>query len=545
MVAPAIEFDDHNLSVRFDQGQFGIDAYKLFLKVKAIPEYHLDFDRASEAYTITAPKRFAGLLGVTPPASTAVELPFSEFLMDDQRAVAKIALEAKRYACWSKYGWGKTLLALEFARHVIHRTGGRVLIVTLNDIVEQHMDECRRFYGDSMPIHRITSRAEMREWCKGTGPGLAITNYEKFNPEKGDNANQVVSELRYLAGLILDESSRLKTGGGRQKWAIIKSSKGIEYKLSCTATPAPNDTMEFASQAAFLERMRNESEIIWTYFQKNKTTKRWTVKKHARSGFLRFLANWAIYIDDPRKYGWRPDFKPVPKPIMIIHEIPSTEEQLLELRRLQRDPGGQLRMFGKDLTNAIERVKLSEVGKGFIYELDADGKKSVRRIPSLKPAFVAQLAADELKAGRQTLIWTLFDAETDLIAEQLKALGIAADVMTGRVPKADRHAILQRFRKGECPLLIGRAKMIGFGQNFQKCKAMIYSGWNDSFEELDQSIHRAVRQGQTDEVRVHMPCVRELEGDQLDNVLSKEAKFRADVDEMEANFVQALKGMLV
>jgi hypothetical protein len=53
-------------------------------------------------------------------------------------------------------------------------------------------------------------------------PCLAITNYEKWNPEDG-LADQVVNEARHLGGLILDEASRLRGGGGKQKWALIKS----------------------------------------------------------------------------------------------------------------------------------------------------------------------------------------------------------------------------------------------------------------------------------------------------------------------------------
>lgn len=431
-----------------------------------------------------------------------------------------------------------TLIALEFARHVMHRTGGRFLIVTMNDIVWQFVKECRHFYGDSLPIERIGSRQALREWCTGPGPALGITNYEKFNPDQGDIDTQVISELRHLAGIGLDESSRLKTGGGKQKWAIIKSSKGIEYKLSCTATPAPNDTMEFASQASFLERMRSEGDIIWTYFHRDQKTHRWTVKRHAREGFFRFMAGWSIYVRDPRKYGWRLDHKPIPEPIIEVREIEPTPEQLQAMRVYQTDPNGQMLLYEKENTNAIERVKLSEIAKGFVYAAD----KSVIRIPSLKPAAVAALVAGQLQANRRTLIWTQFDAETDLILEALLAIGITdAEVLTGRVPKRDRAPILDRFRSGKSRLLIGRAKMIGYGQNFQKCSAMIFSGWNDSYEEFYQALRRAYRHGQKRRLRVFIPVVRELEGDMLENILGKEAKHLASIEEMEANYIRALR----
>jgi Rad3-related DNA helicase len=42
-------------------------------------------------------------------------------------------------------GLGKTLIGLEFGRHVVHRTGKRVLIVTRNEIVREWLEQAR-FY---------------------------------------------------------------------------------------------------------------------------------------------------------------------------------------------------------------------------------------------------------------------------------------------------------------------------------------------------------------------------------------------------------------
>ena len=535
-----VQFLGDRLSVHFDR--FDADAYRDFLAIKALPECDVTFHNETETYTLTAPKRFAAMLGVSTPGSSSTSLPLLADLFDDQEAICRIALDAKRFAVWSDCGLGKTLIQLEFARQVIHRTAGRFLIVTMNDIVDQFIDECHRFYGESLPIHRIRNRDELRRWCAASGPGLAITNYEKFNPEDGQPENQVISELRQLAGISLDESSRLKTGGGKQKWAIIKSSKGIEYKLSATATPAPNDTMEFASQAAFLERMRSENDIIWTYFHRDKQSHRWTVKRHCREAFFQFMASWSIYVRDPRKYGWRLDHEPVPEPIVQTIEIPATVEQLEEMRRIQTDAGGQLLMFEKDNTNAIERVKLSEIAKGFLY-VEEHGKRRARRIPSRKPEQVIDLIAAERDRGANVLVWTQFDEETDILAERLRGYGVMFDVLTGRVPKPERAEILSRFRRGESHLLIGRAKMIGYGQNFQACSAMIFSGWNDSYEEFYQAIRRAVRHGQSERVRVYLPVIRELEGDMLENIRGKEAKHLAAIEDMERNYVRSLQAM--
>ena len=556
--APKIEIHGERMSVHFTD--FSMASYPTFLKVKALPEYELEYVPESETYRIHAPARFAKMLGVADVAPLASTLPLASYLFDDQAAIVRMALAAKRFAIWSDCGLGKTPMGLELARHVVHRTGGRVLIFTLNDIVPQWLEEAEKFYGDSLPILRLNSRQEMKDWAAGRlvlkdddgnllpVPQIAITNYEKMNYGRKDDPDddQVVSELRYLAGIVLDESSRLKAGGGKQKWALIKSCRGIEYKFSLTATPAPNDTIEFASQASFLEKMRSDGDIIWTFFQRDEKTHRWTVKRHARKAFFEFMAGWSIYVRDPRRYGWRANFPEVPPPEIIQHRLPITPAQRVELQLRSKDKTGQLSLIDRDDRNAIQRAKLSQIAKGFVYEKDPESdsdKRFVRHIASEKPAFVADLIRKEVAAGLQVLVWTVFDAESEIVIDALRKFRRCPqfESLHGSTHPAERLAILENFRRGKSPVLISKAELLGFGMNFQCCGSMIFSGFNDSYESFYQAIRRAVRFGQEKSVRVHLPLIEELEGDMLENLFIKQDKHLAAIAEMESQYIEATK----
>lgn len=608
---------DGLLSVQFKQ--FDADAYRLFLQCKRLPEYQVELDADGLAVGINTSSRFAQVLGVKHAPHETGWLPFPSFLFRHQTEMLKLALDAQRYAVWSDCGTGKTLIELEFARQVAHRTSGRVLIFTQNEIVEQVIEEAQRFYGAALPVVRLESRAEMRDWCKngsgfiappantdderiidrvlsivagqhilrklkdghtwkdaagmcgGTSPEMweatakgikvagdcerlisikqinarvaqytpaqvAITNYEKMNP---DEQGQVVSELRYLSGLILDESSRLKGGGGKQKWALIHSSKGIPYKLSCTATPAPNDVIEFASQASFLERMRSENEIIWTFFARDAETQEWTVKQNARQAFFEWMSAWSIYLRDPRKYGWASEYAPAPQPVVITHEVAPTSAQLLASVQFNVAGDGQQSLFADKAQGIVGRSKLSQIAKGFLYQ----GKKArtVTRIESAKPEVVAGLVQQDHEMGLQVLVWTVFDEEVAIIAEALRDRSFTNfSTLSGSTPKAKRLPIIQQFRRGEIGVLISNADLLGYGMNFQNCGSMVFSGWDDSFESFYQACARAVRHGQTRAVRIHLPVIRELEGAQLDNLLRKAQQFEALVTEQEAAYIAAM-----
>jgi hypothetical protein len=370
---------------------------------------------------------------------------------------------------------------------------------------------------------------------------LAITNYEKMNP---DEEGQVVNELRHLSIVILDESSRLKTGGGKQKWALIHSTKGIPYKLSLTATPAPNDTMEFASQASFLERMRNEEEIIWTYFVRDSKSHRWTLKQNARTAFFEWMSAWSIYVKNPKRYGWRLSLPEIPDPILFEHTLPVTDAQREYLFVASNDDA-QLRMFGDKDLNTIQRSKQSQVAKGFMY-LNGKESEKVKHVDSVKPRFVAELIAGERREGLQVICWTVFDEETRILAQEIGNLPThvrpQADevaILTGDTPKEKRAEIIDAYRRGDIRVLISRASVLGYGMNMQCCGSMIFNGWNDSFEQWYQAVRRAYRFGQQNRLRVHVPVIPELEGQTLANVRRKQEQFDRDIEEMERNYVQA------
>lgn len=629
MSKPAIHIDGETLRVCFDS--FDIESYQLFLQVKRLPEYQLQRDDLTEAYSITAPARFAPMLGVELPKREVTDLPLAEFLFDDQKAITEMALAAKRFAYWGDCGLGKTLVEYEFARQVAHRTGERVLIVTLNEVIPQYVREIAKFYGDAAPLLVLNSREEMKRWCEtgkakddsddgqaagathpdqspdggahqegvdgasaGDHPGfdasargsvtgqperrgsdrrddaiatsrIAIVNYEKFN-HKSD-ADQVVNELRYLSGIVLDESSRLKSGGGKQKWALIKSARGIPYKLSCTATPAPNEIMEFASQASFLEKMRSDNDIIWTYFRRDEKTHRWTVKRHARAAFFEFMSSWSIYVRDPRRYGWRKDIAVPPVPETHVHEIEPTRQQrefVMEFNTQvvpAADRSGTPMMFTGQY-NAIQSTKLSQAAKGFNYVKEADGR-GVKLIDSKKPISVVALALTEaVLAGVQVLVWSEYDAEIDIISKLLNETDKYSikrkrkpndiilpgpcpkfEVLTGKVPNRHRQAIKDRFTSGETRILITRSDLMGYGQNLQMCGTMIFSGWSYSYEDFYQAIRRAYRFGQEQVVRIHVPVIRELEGQMWDAICRKQGQHEAAIAEMEANYIAGFKAV--
>jgi hypothetical protein len=539
---PVIEKDTLSLTFR---APWALEDHAFFIRSKALPEAEILFDAEADAYTVRAPARFAPLMGLAAPEMARARLPVPERMRADQRWVLDLALRAKRFAAWTDCGWGKTFLELEFARQVHAITGGRVLIFAPPSVVPQTVnEEAPKFYPQGgMRLHRIGSRAELRAWAKGdfdAGTPFAIVNYEKMIAREDGEAD-VIPELRWLAGVVLDESSLLKSGGGVIKWALIKSCRGIEYKLSCTATPAPNDTMEYASQASFLEKLRSEGEILWTYFARDPKTQTWKVKAHAREAFYRFMAGWSIYLRKPGLYGFDDPFSDVPEPLITEHRVTMTAAQACARVRLlgaaHAAADGESDLIIEDRKLGIaERGKLSQLAKGFRYH---DGGQ-VLRVDSLKPAFVAELVRKHVAAGRQVLVWCIFDEEARVIERLLRGEA-KVEGLHGSTSDDDRGEILERFRRGATRVLVSKARLLGYGMNFQFCEAMVFSGFDDSFEAFYQAVRRCYRYGSRNRLHVEVPYVPELENHVWANVLRKRDQWEGDTAECERCYAAALR----
>jgi hypothetical protein len=192
-----------------------------------------------------------------------------------------------------------------------------------------------------------------------------------------------------------------------------------------------------------------------------------------------------------------------------------------------------------------ERSKLAQLARGFLYE--GTGKdRTTRPIASRKPSLVARLVAAEVEDERPTIVWTNFDEESAIVAAQLRKACPEWDAesiveLSGATPEAEATAMIDRFRHGGVDVLVTKAQLAGFGLNFQRCKAMVFSGIDDSFERRYQCVRRAYRFGQRDSVNVHLPHVPELEGLMLENVAEKEQAFEADVAQAERNYVKAVE----
>jgi hypothetical protein len=472
------------------------ESYQQFLKVRQCPVYRF---RGSLA---TVPDEYAHHLGVKKRQRKIAYKPLPG-LFDYQVDIARIAIAKQKYAIFADCGLGKTLMLLEYARHCADQTGRKVLMVAPLMVCNQTCEEAARWYGGELSIGRIKA-ADLPAWLNGDdGPAVGVTNYEAIR----DGLPQ-----GKLGGLILDESSMLKSHYGAWGTRLIELGRGLEWKLCATGTPAPNDRIEYANHAVFLDRAKTVNEFLASYFiNRGETSNRWELKPHALKPFYRNLADWCIFLTNPATYGWKDNVGVTPPIHVHIDSIDLTDDQRQAAQQLTG------RLITTSTGGIGERTKLSQIAKG------------KNGIETNKPAFIR--AQIESWPEESTIIWCRYNDEQ----QQMERTFPDAVSISGDTPEEKREQYIRQFKAGEVKVLITKPKILGFGVNLQVCTRQVFSGLQDSYEEFYQAVKRSNRIGSTRPLNVHIP-VTELEMPFVDNVLRKADRVEADTKEQEDLF---------
>lgn len=474
--------------------------YQLFIQAKALPRFRC------HGHEIYFPDEYADRLGV---AVDRQKLPLRyvplKAAFDYQADISRLSIRKRKFAVFMEPGYGKTIIDFEFGRYAIKATAGRCLIVAPLMVIRQMIQEYERFYKTGQRLQQIAA-AGLQDWLDGSGSAFGITNYEAIRDGLTPGK---------LTALILSESSMLKSMYGKWGARLIDLGKGLEWKLCETGTPAPNDRIEYANHAVFLDAFPTSNSFLAKYFiNRGQTQERWEMKPHAIGPFFRDLSDWCIFVNSPATYGWKDNVESIPQIHIHIHDIDLTEDQ--------RDAVFELtgKFFLDEAGGITKRAKLSQISKG---------NHNGQAIDSRKPDFIKGLVASW--PGESTIIWCQFNREQ----EEMEKLFPDAASIAGKTPYEQRARLIDDFKAGNRKLMISKPDCLGFGLNLQVATRQVFSSCNDSYEDFYQAVKRSNRVGSTRPLNVHLP-VTEIERPMMENVLRKAKRVQEDAEVQERLF---------
>jgi hypothetical protein len=387
------------------------------------------------------------------------KVPALNPLMNPHQAhCTDFALRAGGSALFLDTGLGKTLCALDWGRIIVEQTNRPVLMLAPLAVSMQHQREAVKFDVDALAI---------KEPEQITSPRVYITNYERLAKFNADD----------FAGVILDESSILKSFTGATTRALMAAFANTPYRLACTATPAPNDHMELGQHSQFLGVMESTDMLSRWFIADQSNMGRYRLKAPAINDFWRWVASWARCISKPSDVGFSDDGFVLP-PLVSKRHIVHADRSI----NAGEERDGQKLLFRIPDTSAtaIHREK----------RLTADARSEV----------IACLVADEREEA-----WVIW-CDTDYEADALQRLIPEAVEIRGSMSPDMKEERIEAFSSGRVRVLITKPSICGFGLNWQHCARMAFVGLSFSYESYYQAIRRCWRFGQVRPVHVHVAC---------------------------------------
>lgn len=400
----------------------------------------------------------------------------NDVLFPFQRHIVLWAIKKGKAAIFADTGLGKTLMQIEWAKHVCEHTGGsNALIVAPLAVSYQTVNEGRKLGVD---ISHCRTASDVKD-------GVNITNYERLHH----------FDESVFSAVILDESSILKSFTGSIKQEIIRKFKHTPFKLACTATPSPNDYLELGNHCEFLDVMRSNEMISRYFINDSMQAGGYRLKHHARDVYWRWVSTWAISITKPSDLEYSDEGYILP-PLNVDLRILSTEGLPPIEGQLFRD----LSLSATDL------------------------HKEKRLTANMRAKYVASLVNESSEIW---LIWV----NTNYEADELAAMIPEAIEVRGSDNEESKETKLNDFSSGRKRVLITKASIAGFGMNWQHCNHIAFIGMSYSYEEYYQAIRRCWRFGQQKQVNVFV-CSTDSEGSILDSINRKEEEHKTMQSEM-------------
>jgi len=371
-------------------------------------------------------------------------------LRADQRNCVDHHLRIGAAGCFLDTGMGKTEIQLEFCQRAMEATNLPVLIWTPLAVAAQTKRRAERWGYEA---------AIIRDQSEARAGIINICNYDRRDK----------LDLPYFGIVSCDEASILKSFTGVTTRMLIAAHKSARFKLVASATPAPNDHMEFGNYAEFCDSMA-ANEMLSRFFINDTSTasQKWRLKCHAVTAFWDWMSSWTRMAERPSDLGGDDIGFDLPSFEIIRHVVKSTI-----INRNSDD------LFGSPSLSATD-----------IHDVK-------RQTGAARAEAVGATVAAE---PNET--WLIY-CDTNYEADALRATIPSAIEVRGSQSIEEKEEKLLAFSTGAARHLIVKPSMC-FGLDWAHCARMAFVGRSYSYETWYQAIRRCWRYGQKRALKVHL-----------------------------------------
>jgi SNF2 family DNA or RNA helicase len=422
-----------------------------------------------------------------------------------QQRALNYALPKARIALFMEMRLGKSLVAIRWAQH--HKLQ-RILVVAPNDILldwaielsKEHISTIQVTVLEGTGLNKLAVAEEIDH-------GWVIVNYEAIRQARrskrvGIQAGTGILKLPW-DGIILDESTAIRTPNSVTTKTLLKFSGHIPYRCIMTGLPNPNSELDYFSQMLFLN-----------------------------GSFLGFYNFWsyrdALYYPDPMGWTWTPKSTTTPRVRAEVHKLAFILSRkdagvgthaVRERRYVTMMPRQRIaytaieRDFSyketKTVFAPVRELWLARLAGGFLPVQprcvnctalpvqceECKVKNSLEYLNPGKADSIVHLAKTELKK-EQLVVWFRFNAELDAVATALEKQRIAFHMVKGGSPDTAAKELIQKkkqeFQSGNVQIMLMQQMMGKYGWDLSASSTAIYYSNVYDWEARAQSQDRIV-----------------------------------------------------
>lgn len=388
----------------------------------------------------------------------------NDILKLHQKDAVRWAIHGGCRAIFASFGLGKTVIQLEILRLILQKEGGKALIVTPLNIVDEFFNDAEKLLNN-LPLQYVKNQEEI----DNSTASILITNYERV---RDGNIN-----LNTFTACSLDEASVLRSYGSKTYQEFLPKFKNVKYKFVATATPSPNKYKELIHYAGFLGVM-DTGQSLTRFFKRDSTkANKLTIYPHKEKEFWAWVSSWGLFITKPSDVnpsysdeGYDlPDLKIIYHKVEADHSTAGSEDD------------GQIKMFRDAAMGLKEAAK------------EKHDSIPVRVNETLE---ILKNNPDE-----HFILWHNLEAERYALQKAVPQAGF----VFGSQDIEKNVEITRRFKNGKLQYLATKPDISAQGGNMQyHCHKCIFVGIDYKFNDFIQAVHRIYRFQQNYPVEVHI-----------------------------------------
>lgn len=438
--------------------------------------------------------------------------------LEHQEAAHRAAEPFNSFAFFMDTGTGKTFVLTRIITEKTAYEGIKSIVVCPLSVIDAvWFPEMKKF----SPHLRIVNLWKASKKKKLPNPDIfdvALINYESLYrlPE---------AYLRQFQLIGLDESSKMKNPRARVTKFLLKIQDRFKYRYILSATPAPNNPLEYWPQMHFVNpevlgksyygfRARNFNSYGYGGYQ-------WAPKK----GFLEKLPQML----SRQSYAVKKrDCLDLPPQTFESRIYTMCGDQRAIYDKLLKDNIAIYKNYAVLTPNELAQImKLRQITAGFV--ISEQGKQIDISTGKL------DLLAETLEeiGNNQSIIWCQFHWEVHKIMDML---GDKVIDFYGKTKVNDRTGNREAFQRGDFQYLIAHPRTAGHGLNLVNCHYSTHFSGSYSWEEEKQSQDRIDRYGQVNNTTyLHL-----LAKDSIDGVMYKAQRGKKSMSDAILNMIKSL-----